>query len=157
MLLLSLLILIIAICLSVLFKNEEYFENKKLNKLNILTPPNYPKSYEYTSNKINYSSKFLNDNLNLKTKKTSETMCFPKPNLKYDGVWSSHIENKSNYSIRKWNDSENNVSVYCGQNPSFGHYDTCIDNKYVNDDDCEGEDKLKLCRIDNYCDDIYLC
>lgn len=157
MLLIPVLILIVSICLSVLFSNQEFFENKNPNKLNIVTPPNYPNSYEYTSNKMNYSSNFSNDNLNLKSKKTSETMCFPKPNLKYDGIWSSHIENKSDNSIRKWNFNDIDVSMYCGQSPSFGFYDTSIDNKYVNDDDCEGEEKLKLCRIDNNCDDIYLC
>ena len=95
----------------------------------------------YNKNNINFS----NDNVNLKSNKQAEVMCFIKPNLEYDGISiNNNLKNKKS-------------SFYCGQNSSFGYYDESIDGKYINDNDCEGEEELKLCRIDNECDNSFLC
>ena len=100
----SLAILLIISIISVFVNSKESFaQNMQHNLLNISVPPNCPEGIKYSSNKINLpESKFSNDNLNLKGNLNAEILCFPKPNLKYDGVWTSNIENRDNKAIRNW-------------------------------------------------------
>ena len=157
-LIISIFILIATIVLSMFFIKKETFQNDNKKLLNINVPPNIPNRNKYFSNKVNLENiNFSNDNLDLKSNKNSEVMCFPKPVFKYDGIWNNDIQTIDNkYSIQEWNFNNKINSKYCGQSPSFGHYDASIDNRYKTDDDCEGEPRLKLC-ISDYCEDIYMC
>jgi len=133
--------LFILLLLSVIFQLSF-----KENFLNIPVPPNAPEGIEYSSNKA-INSNFGSDNIDEKT-------CFKKPVLKYEGVWTSHIDNKENKAFRKWNFEEIEPGRYCSNNPSFDFKDEMIDGKYIDDDKCNSETQLKFCCVDT-CQDSW--
>ena len=135
----EILFLFIALLLSIIFQIS-FTENF----LNIPVPPNAPEGIEYSSNKA-INSNFENENL-------EEKVCFKKPVLKYDGVWTSHIDNKEDKGFRKWNFQEIEPSKYCSNNPSFNFKDEMIDGKYIDEDECIFETPLKFCCIDTHKD-----